>query len=437
MGRGTGAVDERLEHMGMSQTDRVTLPCDAQSVRRARQLVRTTLSSHGAEHFVDDAELAVSEIVTNAVVHAGTPVELYVGAARGGVRVEVLDGSPSEPMRRTFAPTAATGRGMQLLEECVDRWGIIPGEGCKTVWFELGAPERNADASVPGPPESHEPSGTLTVELRRMPLLMHWAWQEHASSLLRDYLLFALEDDPDVLQRHAQAGGALSLLAEQVPLPALPDDPDALLAGAVEPKVSTPRVELRLPPESLDCFRTLDAMLRDAIAAAGDGHLLTAPTQPEIGEMRAWVCDQVLQQAAGAAPQPWSVDLDPRRAVTDSTLPGARAELGSLPEALVATDEACVVVAVTPPALELLGYADEDELLGRRVLAIIPPRFHQAHVAGATLHHAHGRSTLLDVPVTVPVLRADDTELPVRLTVSAEGLSSGERVFVARLQPAD
>src|SRR5687768_16417971 len=63
-----------------------TMPPHASSVRRARALMRETLTG-AADSLVDDAELAVSEVVTNALVHAGT--EVHVQARLDGERLRV------------------------------------------------------------------------------------------------------------------------------------------------------------------------------------------------------------------------------------------------------------------------------------------------------------------------------------------------------------
>lgn len=417
---------------------RLTLPCDARSVPRAREFVRTALTECDATEFIDSAELAVSELVTNAVVHAGTEVDVYVGAATTGVHVEIVDGNPHEPSLRAFAPMAGTGRGLRLLEQSVDRWGVIPSPSGKTVWFELGSPEPLPS----GNPSAHgtrtdaaEGVGSVSVVLRNMPLLMHWAWQEHAAALLREYLLYALEDDPQVLAQHAEASDALSVLTAQVPVPTLPEDPDELLADSVEPGVSAPEVVLDIPSGSVPHFAALDQLLCRAIDAAHAGHLLGPPTQPEIGEMRRWVCEQVASQAEDGrlGAQAWAPHTDVRATQADlAELRRVYADLGRSDEALVAADEASVIVAVTAPALDLLGYADEDDLLGRRLIRVIPSRYHQAHIAGTTLHATNGRRQLLEVPITVPVLRADGSERLVRMRVSSEVAGDGRRVFVAR-----
>ena len=112
------------------------------------------------------------------------------------------------------------------------------------------------------------------------------------------------------------------------------------------------------------------------------------------------------------------------------------AELAQSDEALLVTDEQGVVVAVSEAALALLGYDSDGELLGRRVIAVIPARFRQAHIAGTTLHATNGRDVLLDVPVSVPMVRADGSELEVELTVRAEQDPHGQRVFVGSFTAA-
>ena len=103
--------------------------------------------------------------------------------------------------------------------------------------------------------------------------------------------------------------------------------------------------------------------------------------------------------------------------------------------AALLSDEESVLVGVTREALALLGYADERELLGRPVLAVVPPRFHQAHVAGTTLHATNGRDVLLDVPLQVPVVHADGIERVLGIRVTAHRADS-QAYFLATLTPA-
>ncbi len=417
------------------------LPPQASSAGEARSLLRGALAHPGApltpEH-VEAAQLAVSEIVTNALVHAGTPITLRVHLDVAGIRVEVADGSPHAPVRRNYSTTSGTGRGLKMLDRAVDRWGSLPDGDGKVVWFEIRSAETPADDDAGHAAGSEAslragPQETITIELLNVPLLMHSAWQEHASAVLREFLLVRVEDeDLDIFEAHAQASDAMNLLYEQVPAPELGDDPQALMAGALEPVVSQERLTLSVPRDSVDSFETLDDLLHQAVALGEARVLLVPPTQPEIRDMSSWLCRQVRDQhIAGSPPVPWS-SLHSLTDPTPMDTPPApdAAEVATSTSARIAIDEASVVVAVSPSLVRFLGYPDASALVGQRVLTIVPARYHQAHIAGTTLHMTNGRSTLLGLPVTVPVLRADGTEASVELRVDPHLLADGRRLFV-------
>jgi two-component sensor histidine kinase len=86
---------------------------------------------------VDDAVLLVSELVTNAVMHAQTPLEVQVHVGKGAVRVEVQDDSDALPIARIPRNEATGGRGLQLVERIARAWGIERRTRGKVVWFEL------------------------------------------------------------------------------------------------------------------------------------------------------------------------------------------------------------------------------------------------------------------------------------------------------------
>ena len=116
----------------------------------ARRFVRDTLQSwvvtggdadgHG---LVDDAVLLTSELVTNAVVHAGTPVQVTCRLADDNVEVVVRDSQPAslvpEPPETDRGPTERTsGRGLLLPSALASAWGVTYGRTAKAVWFRIG-----------------------------------------------------------------------------------------------------------------------------------------------------------------------------------------------------------------------------------------------------------------------------------------------------------
>ncbi len=400
----------------------------------ARSVVRTLISESGhanSDDWAERASLAVSELVTNAVVHAGTAIELRVLVSATSLRVEIADHNTHSPAARSHALTAATGRGLHLVDSSVDRWDIETHPDGKTIWFEIGEPlDLVPEASGAADPDTRTDTDVAVV-LRQMPLLIHMAWQEQVSALLREYLLARLEDDPTVLERHARASAALSLLFEQVPRPQLADDPDQIMVGTVEPAVSEAELVLRIPRASLGDFEVLEGLIEEAIALARGGELLATPTQPEMSAMRQWLCRQVRQQAtSNVEPTPYRVEAD-TAALSHGIPPSLRA-LADHGGTILVADEDLRIVAVTPPLLELLGYAEETDLLRRRVVVVIPHRFQQAHIAGYALHQTNGRSALLGVDLRVPVVRADGTEIELPLVIEPHALDDGLRAYVAR-----
>lgn len=136
----------------MRQVRRLRLAGATGVVSRAREFTRQALHDWGwqpaataeQQAAAEDALLVVSELVTNACLHAGGPQELRIGCGPKLLRVEVADHAEGDPTlqvaRRVGRPG---GHGMFIIQRlCLD-WGVVrePGTSGKTVWAELGAPE--------------------------------------------------------------------------------------------------------------------------------------------------------------------------------------------------------------------------------------------------------------------------------------------------------
>lgn len=115
----------------------LSLPPRLEAATQARRHVRQQLVAWELDDLVDPVVLLTSEVVTNALLHAGTVITVAVRRDGQGVRVEVGDGSGVQPVQRRPSTTATTGRGVQLLESVSDGWGSTAvGEG-KLVWFRV------------------------------------------------------------------------------------------------------------------------------------------------------------------------------------------------------------------------------------------------------------------------------------------------------------
>lgn len=118
-------------------TQAMTLPPDTESPRRARHFVQNMLIDGEVASTLEVVTLLVSEVVTNAVLHARSDVTVTVRNDGTVVRVEVEDQSESVPTQMPVAQDATTGRGMVLIEQLADAWGTRTSRQGKTVWFEL------------------------------------------------------------------------------------------------------------------------------------------------------------------------------------------------------------------------------------------------------------------------------------------------------------
>ncbi|MDX6213384.1 MAG: hypothetical protein QOF82_2471 [Frankiales bacterium] len=119
----------------------VELPAEASSAAAARAAVRSLLAAAprpGADpQAVDRVLLLTSEVVTNAILHARTPLRVTAELVGGQVLVRVYDSLQMLPRRRAYRADAGTGRGMQLVEALSDGWGVDQTSAGKSVWFAV------------------------------------------------------------------------------------------------------------------------------------------------------------------------------------------------------------------------------------------------------------------------------------------------------------
>jgi PAS domain S-box-containing protein len=405
---------------------RATLAPAAESARTARRLVADVLVSVGGDELIDTAALLTSELVTNGIVHAHTDLQIVVEATATWVRVEVVDGNPQLPSRREYDESAVTGRGMEMVELLADDFGVEPlaDEG-KRVWFRLGenpgTPTARAEPAHHAEPERH----ATTVRLLAMPVTLYCAWQQHADALLREATLLTLDDGGEQPDEYPLAGRVLGALA----------DAASEVFALREADVAVADVTMELPADCVGWFPILRDVLGRATLQSLAGKLLTPPSLPEIIAVRRWVCDEVARQAVGLPATPWV-----SRVAEPVDAPEAPAavieEVRAATVAQVAADTTNRIIAVSAPAAELLGWT-VAELEGHRLVAIIPPRLRDRHVAGFTRHLLEGSSRILGQTVRLPALRHDDSEVEIDLLIERRSEAATRGLFVATLTIAE
>jgi anti-sigma regulatory factor (Ser/Thr protein kinase) len=120
-----------------------TLPCAASSVGDARGALCSLLRGAGSSLDESDAaEMVISELMTNAVVHSfdrrDEQIEVVVEFSERQIHIEVLDHNPRAPVQRDVGLDAPSGRGLTIVDALSTAWGWEPIQGVgKRVWCDV------------------------------------------------------------------------------------------------------------------------------------------------------------------------------------------------------------------------------------------------------------------------------------------------------------
>ena len=398
--------------------DRCRLPRDPAGPGIARRFVERRLVEWGHADDVDVALLLTSELVTNALLHAGGVDEISLEERGPYVRVAVHDPSPLLPRPRNYDAEAVTGRGLSLVRQVALVSGVTRTGAGKAVWFELGPgePTGRFDTEVAGE------DGCVEVVLEHLPTALYAAAQEQTDAMLREYALLAWSDPQSNLPRrvaevdrvHGAVVGAVCEALEQAG-----DDP-----------VSD--VRILVPSDAATKVDEVLVVLDGAEEEAAAGHFLTRPSLPEIRLLRDWYLGEIDGQRR-RPPVAWR-GVDIVRNAAAPPVPFTWNDLADVDQSLavLVADDANRILAVTDAAAMLLGRGD---LAGERLVAIVPDRFRDAHLAGFTRYIATGQARLIGKAVTVPALRGDGSEVDVTLRLQARAAGGGRTLFVAVLEP--
>jgi anti-sigma regulatory factor (Ser/Thr protein kinase) len=123
-------------------------PANPISAGRARRLVSRACRDWNVQHVADDAELVITELVENAVRHAGTPCDIDIELSGGDLLITARDGSTDPPRRVHPDPGRPGGRGLLLIEKLSRDWGFEVLDHGKRVWTVLSAGTPAPAASI-------------------------------------------------------------------------------------------------------------------------------------------------------------------------------------------------------------------------------------------------------------------------------------------------
>ncbi len=276
------------------------------AVPLARSWAREVLVPWGLDHLRPDLDLALSELLANAVLHAPGPARVVLERAQDGLRLEVRDSSPTSPVRRVSGGGATTGRGLNLVAALADGWGVgarSDGEAGKTVWCVLTG---TADEQIPDLDvdtllasfDDDDDDGRVVVVVGDAPAELLRQAKDHLDSLLREIALAegAGSLPREVVEPMATAARRFAEARTQL---------RALLTRASSR--GEQRVELRfhLPPATADAGEEYLTALLAADAFARDRRMLALESPVEHRVLREWYVGRLvagLRAAAGRGP---------------------------------------------------------------------------------------------------------------------------------------
>lgn len=291
----------------------LTLGPGPRGVKDARRWVVQTCLDIEREDLVECAELGVSELVTNAILHGADPIQVRVRGTVEHPRVEVRDASVERPVLPgplAFDPDddllLTFGRGLSIVARSSDAWGAEIERDGKVVWF---APARQLaeDDGVPGiingpatPEPAPEMDDPVEVLIQGVPLRLYVGFQQHFRELRREVHLLALAHEQvyPLAKSLSDLFGALERqLRDGI---GLTDVEGALTSGAevVDLQVRIPREAAATLSRFLDLLDLADEFCRQE-------RLLALARTGEQRDFQRWFLGEYIRQAAGAQPEAW------------------------------------------------------------------------------------------------------------------------------------
>lgn len=290
-------------------------PPDPAILASARSFAADRLRALGLTGVQDEVDLLLTELITNAIIHARTDIEVRVEPSRAGVRVDVIDGNPIMPVAGTLTAAALSGRGLTLVQSMSTRWGAHNNvTGGKTVWFEVvpGAVESRRvdgvdallamwDDSADYAPESGTAS-LVEVVVPDLPVQQLVAAKVHMEDLLREVHLVLLGNDQR--PRRKPQWSTLVAIARRLDAAAaeFAEGRRQIRGHALEAAArgeETVTLRLHLPPDAAGAAARYSQAVQEAEELATAGHLLvTAEHIRQHAAIRRRYLDAIIEQLA-------------------------------------------------------------------------------------------------------------------------------------------
>ncbi len=292
----------------MPATPELVLEAEPDAATRARRFVSEALAD-APEDTVSTAELVVTELVTNAVLHAKAPIVVRIRRTDGGARIEVEDGGRHLPIAPPLNPHSMTGRGLALVAATAAGWGVEPAaKGRKTVWAEVSShgpgPANLAELDFtnfeqPGTSATGEP--VFTVRLGSVPTDLLLAAKGHVDNVLREFHLVTSGAEAFESRPPPELARLIETMAEEFALARTEIKRQAI--DSAERGDQETELVLTLPVSAAAAGERYLAALDKVDAYARSAALLTLETPPAHRVFRQWyvqgLIDRLRALAAG------------------------------------------------------------------------------------------------------------------------------------------
>ena len=315
-----GVAEERITAQPVGRTRDGMATLHLEPVVESTPLARHWIAAHLRDLPADVsscAALLTSELVTNAVLHAATPMCVTLHILPDRIRVDVADGSPSFPSIKEYGRDAATGRGLTLFNALASDWGVQAVDGGKIVWFELPVDFPVTPINVSDGSFRFDLMGLTHPETaRRTAECRPWspfglfgipvALLAESERAVRSALPRAPTDEGAVWEYPPARSGLperLSVLVSEIGTRFNGFGPgmDEMWQTAVDHKVELFDWSLDLPQAPVVACEFYDAMLDEADEFGLSARLLTLPASPTSVAVRRWFLSELIGQLHGKA----------------------------------------------------------------------------------------------------------------------------------------
>ncbi len=290
----------------------LSLGAGPRGVQDARRWVVDTCHDIGRDDLVECAELGVSELVTNALLHAVPPLSVRVRGTREHPRVEVHDGSTELPQMPTAAPADADellltfGRGLSIVSRCSAAWGVDIEPDGKIVWFvpAVESGDDMVEGVVTGEPQSRASAAPspdeMRIDIERVPLRSFVEFEHHYRELRREVRLLALAHEADypLARDLSELFGSLERdLREGIGA----DQIDQALASGDD----SADLHVAMPRETAATIGRFIELLELADDFCRAERLLSLARTPEQRRFQRWFLSEFVRQEQGEPPMAW------------------------------------------------------------------------------------------------------------------------------------